>query len=100
MTGGEDEPEPDGSRGADRGPRASRQGRQPSGLAGRQPRLGRADTPAAGPAPAAGGRGALGPAWCLHEITRVAFAEVDQGGCAYAGRTLAIPAAWGAFTET
>jgi hypothetical protein len=39
MTRGEDEPEPDGSCGADRGPRAARQGRQPSGLASGQPRL-------------------------------------------------------------
>ena len=66
---------------------ALRQGRQPSGLAGRQPRPGRADAPAAGPAPATGGRGALGPAWCLQEITRVAFADVDQGHLADGRRT-------------
>ena len=28
----------------------------------------------------------LTPAWCLQAITRVAFAEVEQGGCARAGR--------------
>jgi hypothetical protein len=66
---------------------ALRQGRQPSGLAGGQPRPGRADAPAAGPAPATGGRGALGPAWCLQEITRVAFADVDQGHLADGRRT-------------
>ena len=32
-------------------------------------------------------RGALGPAWCLQEITRVAFADVDQGHLADVRRT-------------